>query len=118
MTQRFARDARLRNRAQFTVVQDGGRRVATRHMTFFGLPNTLERDRLGIIASRRVGHAVLRNRAKRRLREFFRLATADRCGQGDALDLVVIARHEMISAPFALVQSEFATAVKKLRPAR
>lgn len=43
--------------------------------------------RLGIIASRRVGSAVLRNRAKRLIREFFRAAT----GLGDD-DMVVVVK--------------------------
>jgi ribonuclease P protein component len=41
-------------------------------MILLGQPNTLGCDRLGIIASRKFGGAVARNRAKRRLRELFR----------------------------------------------
>ena len=45
--------------------------------------------RLGVTVSRRVGNAVVRNRVKRRVREWFR-----REGRivGDGLDIVVIAR--------------------------
>ena len=47
------------------------------------------RARLGITASRKVGNAVVRNRVKRRIREWFR-----RGGQAQlwGLDVVVIAR--------------------------
>ena len=46
-------------------------------------------SRLGVTVSRRVGGAVVRNRVKRRIREWFRA----RCEQpGPGLDLVVIAR--------------------------
>ena len=47
------------------------------------------RGRLGITASRKVGSAVVRNRVKRRIREWFR-----RDGQSElaGLDVIVIAR--------------------------
>jgi ribonuclease P protein component len=80
----------------------------------------LDRDRLGIIASRRVGGAVVRNRAKRRIREIFRSTEPDRSAENGAraLDVVVIARREMVAAPLAAVASEFAAVVKRLRGAR
>jgi ribonuclease P protein component len=81
------------------------------------LPNACGRDRLGIIASRRLGDAVLRNRAKRRVREIFRLR-ADRAavesGQ-PALDLVVIPRREVARAPFGELVAEFGSALGRLR---
>jgi ribonuclease P protein component len=112
--------ARLRSRAEFSEVQQHGRRVATRTMTFLALPNALGRDRLGIVASRRMGDAVTRNRAKRRIREMFRQreesvrAAADR----RALDLVVIARREVATAPYAELEREFVNAIVRLRTPR
>lgn len=47
------------------------------------------RGRIGLTVSRRVGGAVVRNRVKRRLREWFRASGARAAG---ALDWVVIAR--------------------------
>ncbi len=58
MAQRFGPDARLRNRAEFKAVETGGRRVSGRFLTLVGKPNGRPNDRLGIIASRRVGGAV------------------------------------------------------------
>lgn len=113
-------DARLRARAEFTAVQRGGRRVAARFVILIGLPNTRGADRLGIVASKRVGGAVVRNRAKRRLRELFRRKpTRTTLGfDGPALDVVAIAKREMIDAPFAAVEADFHAALEKLRGSR
>jgi len=113
-------DARLLSRDEFTAVQQHGRRVATRTLTLLAIPNTLGRDRLGIVASRRMGGAVTRNRAKRRIREIFRQRDGNaRAVDGQrALDLVVIARRESATAPFADVEKELVTAIGRLRTAR
>lgn len=116
MAGEFGRDMRLRTRGEFDAVEDGGRRVPGRYLILLGKPNGRDADRLGIIASRRVGGAVERNRAKRRLRELFR-RRAPRIGPR-ALDVVAIARPDLVRAPFALVQSDFLAALTKLRGAR
>jgi len=85
-------------------------------MILLGQPNALTCDRLGIIASRKFGGAVARNRAKRRLRELFRRrATA---GDLHGLDIVAIAKAEIVRAPFDAVATDFLAALSKLRGAR
>jgi ribonuclease P protein component len=118
MSKTFGPTVRLHTRAEFTAVQQGGRRVASRHFTLLGRPNTLGRDRLGIVASRRVGGAVVRNRAKRRFREIFRLEPSATGTALRSMDLVVIARSEVADAPFGRLQQEFHAALEKLRNSR
>jgi ribonuclease P protein component len=85
-----------------------------------GLSNARAHDRLGIIASRRLGGAVARNRAKRRLREIFRFESPGQVRQDGApsMDLVVIPRREFINAPFMTLQTDFRAAVRRVRRAR
>ena len=112
MSEAFRAAARLRNRGEFVAVQKGGRRVAGRFLTLLAQQNDHGCDRLGIIASRRVGNAVVRNRAKRRMREIFRRLPA---AAGCTLDVVAIVRTDAARAPFDAVSAEFHSALNKLR---
>jgi ribonuclease P protein component len=120
MSQRLGPRVRLRARGEFTLVQKQGRRVATTYMTVLALPNSLDCDRLGIIASRRLGGAVTRNHAKRRLREIFRRQEPDSVALRGvrSLDLVVIPRRELVTAPYDAVRSDFLSALGRLDRAR
>ena len=69
-----------------------GFRASCSSFTVFGLPTGLDRSRLGVTVTRRVGGAVSRNRAKRVLREVFRHAPS----RGLGLDLVVNVRGTML----------------------
>jgi len=116
MAEVFGPDVRLHHRREFLAVDDGGRRVSGRYITLVGKPNGRPADRLGIVASRRIGGAVERNRAKRMVRDVFRRRlnrTGDRC-----LDVVAIARHGIASTPFGLVEADFLAALRKLRGVR
>jgi ribonuclease P protein component len=65
---------KLRDSRDFQIVYRSGKRYEGHVVTAFVLPNKLGYHRLGITASRKaVGNAVQRNRAKRLLRETFRL---------------------------------------------
>src|SRR5688572_22442670 len=64
----------LRGSNDFQRVYKTGKRYEGHLLTVFVLPNSLTQHRLGITASRKaLGRAVDRNRAKRLLREAFRL---------------------------------------------
>ena len=74
----FPKEARLLKRAEFLRVYEQGRRIEGRFMTVFILPNGRDIHRAGITATKKaIGKAHDRNRAKRLLRETFRLTRAE-----------------------------------------
>lgn len=101
---RFTRRQRIRKRPEFQQVFDTGSRLHSRYFTLLVLPNAGGTSRLGIVASRKLGHAVERNRAKRLIREMFR---QQRHGRAGGLDAVVIPRREVLQAPFSEIAQDF-----------
>ena len=67
--------------------------------------------RVGFTVSRKVGNAVERNRARRRLREMVRKAGADVMKSGH--DYVLVARRPALSDPFERLISDFGGAARR-----
>ena len=97
LKQQLGRQDRLRRKADFEKVYSKGRRVSGR--LFIGYLLFGERGplRVGVVASRRVGDAIRRNRAKRRLREVFR---KNKPRGSITADVVLIARAAITEASF------------------
>ena len=108
---RFRPQDRIRKRSEYKVIYDKGKRIPSGSFVLFVMRNALGRPRLGITATRRIGGAVQRNRAKRLVREIFRRHRLEL----DSVDIVVNARASLPGAEYRRLETEI---MSRLRPYR
>jgi ribonuclease P protein component len=110
---RFDRDARLKQGRDFARLRQAGERLASGCLiaNWQRLPASA-RSRLGVITGARIGGAVVRSRARRLLRESFRLHQRDLTSP---VDLVLVARPSIVGRSFAQVERDFLTTLRKAR---
>ena len=85
--------------------------VAGRYLVLYCKRNGSKENRVGITVSKKLGGAVVRNRARRRLRECYRL-NEHRLRPG--YDIVIAARSRCLTAPFAALEASFVAACASL----
>jgi ribonuclease P protein component len=105
----------LRGSNDFQRVYKTGKRYEGHLLTVFVLPNSLPQHRLGITASRKaLGKAVDRNRAKRLLREAFRLTRPHLDRLTRKYDWVLNARRSLLSLEGRRPSEEFEKMIAKV----
>ena len=100
----LCRKQRLQHTAQFKETYDQNRRWHGHHMVLFLRAAPDSSLRLGVVASKKVGNAPERARAKRRLRDAFRRNRVRFTASTD--DVVLVARRSLLKAPWSDVISE------------
>lgn len=108
MTEGLSPQERIKRRAEFERIYEHGLRTHTRFMTLFVLANNRTVTRLGVAATRKLGDAVVRNRAKRLVRELFR-----RNKTLPGFDVVVVPRRELLDAEFSSLEADYRAALRR-----
>jgi ribonuclease P protein component len=108
-------ESRVRKRAEYLEIQSGGLRVNGDCLVFILLRRPAGSPlRLGITASRKIGNAVQRNRARRLIREAFRAVFPD---LPVAVDIVVIVRRPLGDRKMQAMLDEWRRALPRIRRA-
>jgi ribonuclease P protein component len=105
------RSARLTS-PQYRAVFDAGRSIAGRYIVIWSKPAEGTARRVGVVTSKRALHtAVERNRARRLMREAFRL---NQHTLRDGVDLILIARARIVDAGGRAVAEDFLAVCRRV----
>ena len=110
---RFPRSSRLKLGRDFIRAKTKGQRLSSGCLiaNWLLLPAGSS-TRLGVITSRKIGNAVARSRARRLLRESFRLHQHE---VAQPIDLVLVARNSIVEKSFAQVEHDFLRALRQMQ---
>jgi ribonuclease P protein component len=109
----FPRSARIKQSGGFARAKARGQRAVCGCLIANALDRSAgESTRLGIVTSKKVGQAVIRSRARRLLRETFRLHQHD---LERPVDLVLVARPSIVGKSRQDVERDFLRAIRQLR---
>jgi ribonuclease P protein component len=101
--QGYPATVRVRKRPDFQRAYTTGTKRVGPNCVLYVCPNESSVTRLGVTATRKIGNAVRRNRAKRLIREAFR---RERANLPTGLDIVVVARMRLPNRRNSEVQAE------------
>ncbi|WP_295740953.1 ribonuclease P protein component [uncultured Oscillibacter sp.] len=101
----------IKENYEFRRIYQRGTSAVSGSMVVYCRKNKLGRNRLGITASTKIGEAVTRNRARRRLREVYRL-NRDKLREG--WDIILVARGRTAAVSWKELNDTFLRLCRKL----
>ena len=101
----------LKKNSDFRRLYNKGKSAVNPYMVVYCRRNKGQTNRLGYTVSTKLGHAVVRNRVRRRLREIYRL-NALKLSSG--YDIVIVARTRCVGGDFWKMEKAFLSACEKL----
>jgi ribonuclease P protein component len=107
------RNSRLQRGGDFARIKRDGHRVVLGCLILnWARKEGRKESRLGVVTSRRIGNAVTRSRARRLLREAFRL---NRSGLHPDVELVLIARNSIVGRDLVAVEKDYLEALRRAK---
>ena len=110
---KFSQDQRLKHAWEFERARREGQRLVSGCLILnWRFSDDQKTSRLGVVTSKKIGNAVVRSRARRLLREVFRLHQKE---FKRVADMVLIARNSIAEKTYADVERDFLRAVKQAK---
>jgi len=100
----------LRKKSDFTCIYNKGKSVGDKYVVLFYRKNGLKFNRTAFLASKKVGNAVARNRARRLMKESYRQLSKN---LATGYDFIIIARNTILNKKCAEVNKSLASAFKR-----
>ena len=101
----------IRRNSEFGRVYARGKSYVNPALVMYVLKPRGKKPRVGLTATKKIGHAVQRNRLRRQLREIYRLHEAS---FARGYDLVVVARTRAIGAEYAALEHAYLSLAARL----
>ena len=105
----FSRSLKLNH--LFRRLYSKGKSAAGKYLVLYCRRNGTQENRIGLTVSAKLGHAVVRNRVRRRLREIYRLHESQ---FQPGWDIVVVARSRAVDAPYKKLEYAYLSLADKL----
>jgi ribonuclease P protein component len=113
MNESFGPQQRIRKKKDFLFLYKKGSRYRGKYFNLIYLSNDLSFSRMAVIASKKVGDAVRRNKIKRRMRFLFR---KNKGLLKSPLDIIITTKKETLEASWAILQEEYSAAIESIFP--
>ena len=105
------RETTVKENYEFRRMYSKGKSGVSSCLVVYCRPNKFGHNRLGVTVSSKLGHAVVRNRMRRRFREIFRLAQP-KMKQG--YDMIIVGRSRAVRAEYRELEAAFEKVCRKL----
>ena len=101
----------LKENYQFRRLYQKGASAVGGGMVLYCRKNNLGHNRLGVTVSVKLGHAVVRNRVRRRFRELYRLHRADML---PGWDIIMVGRVRAAELPYHKLEKQYLRCLAEL----
>ncbi|MBC7362322.1 MAG: ribonuclease P protein component [Candidatus Aminicenantes bacterium] len=111
MDERLRPVERIRKKKDFIELYRKGRRLKGKYFHLVFQPNQLEYSRMGVVVSKKIGKAAVRNKIKRWFKELFR---RNKTLLARPYDLVFIAQKEIVGLTWKEMVEEYRSMIDRL----
>ena len=104
------KDNRLKKRYQFNYVYKSGEHFSGKALVLYTTPSKTKSIKVGFAVTKKIGHAVVRNKTRRRLREIVKKYLPN---LKQNYNIIVVAKDNITNARFDELSNEFKKLTKK-----